>query len=131
MTTHKNHKTVAPTFVEQNGGETPNKVIVQVEEKTWDGPLGEALRNGGTGQGYTQPEAIPRPETEETGNQKPLPLNDPNEARPQTQEPTVIQQPVAAHFEELNSEEAQEKSIEHSEENNVSHKRGYNETKDE
>ncbi|MES2519994.1 MAG: hypothetical protein V4585_17895 [Bacteroidota bacterium] len=129
MTAQKNKKTVAPTYIEQNGGETPNKIIIQQAEKTWDGPLGEAIRNAGTGQGYIEPEAIPRPETVETGNQRPL--NNPDEAQPQTQKPTVIQQPVAAAFEAINSEEAQEKSIEHSEENNVSHKRGYNEPKDE
>ncbi|MEA5259242.1 hypothetical protein VB264_15705 [Arcicella aquatica] len=124
---HSTKKNEALSKVEKNGGETPNKVIVEEEEKTWDGPLGEAVRHANSAQIYAVPEAIPRTTTIETGNQKPL--SNPDEARPKTQKPTVIQQPVANDDEQPSSEELQKQSIEHSEKNNVSDKRGYNELK--
>ncbi|MDR6560197.1 MULTISPECIES: hypothetical protein [unclassified Arcicella] len=124
---HSTKKKEALSKVEKNGGETPNKVIVEEEEKTWDGPLGEAVRHANSPQIYAVPKAIPRTTTIETGNQKPL--SNPDEARPQTQKPTVIQQPVANDDEKPSSEEVKKQSIEHSEKNNVSDKRGYNELK--
>ena len=123
----KSKKEKTLTKLEKNGGEKPNKVIVKQEEKTWDGPLGEALRQAESSQRYAPPEAVPRTETTETGNQNPL--GNPDEIKPQTQKPTVIQQPVSNEEEELSSEEIQKRSTEHSEKNNVSDKRGYNELK--
>ncbi len=124
---HGTKKKEALSKVEKKGGETPNKIIVEEEEKTWDGPLGEAVRHANSPQIYAVPEAIPRTTTIETGNQKPL--SNPDEARPQTQKPTVIQQPVANDDEEPSSEDLKKQSIKHSEETNVSDKRGYNELK--
>ena len=109
------------------GGEMPNKVIVPNEEKTWDGPLGEAVRESGTGQGYAQPNPEIEPATEETGNQRPV--NDPNEARPQTEPPTVIQEPVAETEPYEDSAELESDVIEHSERGNLNDMEGYNEPK--
>lgn len=121
METKQNNET------QQSAAEMPNKIIIQYEEKTWDGPLGEAVREAGTSQGYAQPEAEPRPETEEIGQQRPL--SDPNEARPQTQSPTVVQEPVAEQDDNRTSLEIEEENNEHSEDNNVNDMRGYNEPK--
>jgi hypothetical protein len=116
-----------PSDKDLQGGEMPNKVITETEEKTWDGPLGEAVRESGTNKGYTQPEPEIKPATEETGNQRPI--NDPNEARPQTEPPTVIQEPVAETEEYKDSTELEEDIIEHSERGNLNDMKGYNEPK--
>ena len=116
-----------PTEKDLQGGEMPNKFIVPSEGKTWDGPLGEAVRESGTGQGYTQPEPEIDPATEETGNQRPI--NDPNEARPQTEPPTVIQEPVAEIEEYEDSAALEADVIEHSENGNLNDMKGYNEPK--
>jgi hypothetical protein len=122
-----NQSDYMPTERDLQGGEMPNKVIVPSEEKTWDGPLGEAVRESGTGQGYTQPEPEIKPATEETGNQRPV--NDPNEARPQTEPPTVIQEPVAETEEYIDSADLEADVIEHSERGNLNDMKGYNEPK--
>ena len=116
-----------PSEKDLQGGEMPNKVIVPSEEKTWDGPLGEAVRESGSGQGYTQPEPEIKPATEETGNQRPI--NDPNEAKPQTEPPTVIQEPVAEFEEYQDSVELEADVIEHFENGNLNDMNGYNELK--
>jgi hypothetical protein len=114
-----------PSEKDLEGGEMPNKVIVPTEERTWDGPLGEAVRASGTGRGYAQPDPEIEPSTEETGNQRPI--NDPNEARPQTSPPTVIQEPVAETEAYKDSAELEEDVIEHSEKGNLNDMEGYNE----
>jgi hypothetical protein len=125
MTTQNNGNTIAPTHSEQHNDETPNKVISQQPEKTWDGPLGQAIRTSGTGHGYTQPQAEPRTETIETGNQQPL--SNPDEVQPQTQQPTVIQQPVAINEQQPDSEQVENDAIDHSEKGILSRMNGYNE----
>lgn len=122
-----NQNQYLPSEKDLQGGEMPNKVIVPTEEKTWDGPLGEAVRESGTGQGYATPDPEIEPSTEETGNQRPI--NDPNEARPQTSPPTVIQEPVAETEEYKDSAELEEDVIEHSEKGNLNDMEGYNEPK--
>ena len=116
-----------PSERDLQGGEMPNKVIIPNEEKTWDSPLGEAVRESGTTQGYTQPDPEIQPETEETGNQRPL--TNPDEVSPQTQEPTTIQQPVAETEEYTDSADLEEDVIEHSERGNLNDMEGYNEPK--
>jgi hypothetical protein len=122
-----NQSDYTPTEKDLQGGEMPNKVIIPSEEKTWDGPLGEAVRESGTSQGYTQPEPEIKPATEETGNQRPV--NDPNEARPQTEPPTVIQEPVAETEEYIDSANLEADVMEHSERGNLNDMKGYNEPK--
>ncbi len=122
-----NQSDYLPSEKDLQGGEMPNKMIVPSEEKTWDGPLGKAVRESGRNKGYTQPEPEIKPATEETGNQRPV--NDPNEARPQTEPPTVIQEPVAETKEYKDSTELEEDVIEHSEKGNLNDMKGYNEPK--
>ena len=101
-------------------------------EKTWDGPLGQMARQE-TSQGYAQPEAEPRPERPDTGT--PQPMGTPDEATPQTQEPTIIKNPAAEYNsqedekDEMSSEDLEEETIEHSEQGNMNDMRGYNEPK--
>ena len=117
-----------PSENDLQGGELANKVITNTEEKTWeDGPMGEAVREAGSNTGYTQPDPEIKPETEETGNQRPL--TNPDEARPQTQEPTIIQQPTAETEEYTDSADLEEDVIEHSERGNLNDMEGYNEPK--
>ena len=105
---------------------------VKPEEKTWDSPLGQIARQE-TSQGYAQPEAEPRPEVPNTGT--PQPMGTPDEATPQTQEPTIIQNPAAEYDsqedenDEMSSEDLEEETIEHSEQGNMNDMRGYNEPK--
>ena len=124
---------------------TQNSDEDQIEEKTWDGPLGRVAREQGTSQGYAQPEAEPRtginpepeiqpnPQRPDTGT--PQPMGSPDEATPQTQEPTIVQNPAAEYDSEnneqetKNSEEVEEDSIEHSEQGNMNDMKGYNEPK--
>jgi hypothetical protein len=89
--------------------------------------MAAAVREAGSNEGYTQPDPEIKPETEETGNQRPI--NDPNEARPQTQAPTIIQEPVAETEEYRDSAELEEDVIEHSERGNLNDMEGYNEPK--
>lgn len=118
----------------------------QMEEKTWDGPLGQIAREQGIAQGYAQPEAEPRPEIEpkpsvepeiqpvperpDTGISNPLGIPD---TEPQVQPPTIIQNPVAEYNSQVNeqenksSEEVEEENIVHSEKVNMNDMRGYNE----
>ena len=117
-----------PSEKDLRGGEMPNKMIVPSEEKTWeDGPMGEAVREAGSNQGYTQPDPEINPATEETGNQRPV--NDPNEARPQTEPPTIIQEPVAETEEYTDSADLEADVVEHSERGNLNDMGGYNEPK--
>jgi hypothetical protein len=117
-----------PSDKDLQGGEMPNKVIVNSEEKTWeDEPMSAAVREAGQNQGYTQPDPEIQPETEETGNQRPL--TNPDEARPQTTEPTIIQQPTAETEEYTDSADLEEDVIEHSERGNLNDMEGYNEPK--
>jgi hypothetical protein len=122
-----NRSQYLPSESDLQGGEMPNKMIVEREEKTWDGPMGTAVREAGQNQGYTQPDPEIQPETEETGNQRPL--TNPDEASPQTQKPTVIQEPVAETEEYTDSAELEEDVIEHSERGNLNDMKGYNEPK--
>lgn len=117
-----------PSEKDLQGGEMPNKVIINSEEKTWeDGPMSAAVREAGDNQGYTQPDPEIQPETEETGNQRPL--TNPDEVSPQTQEPTIIQQPTAETEEYTDSADLEEDVIEHSERGNLNDMEGYNEPK--
>ena len=123
-----NQNQYLPSEQDLKGGETPNKVIVNTEEKTWeDGPMVAAVREAGNSTGYTQPDPEIKPATEETGNQRPI--NDPNEARPQTESPTVVQEPVAETEEYKDSADLEEDVIEHSERGNLNDMEGYNEPK--
>lgn len=110
LTTQKDGKTILP-------------------EKTWDGPLGQAVREEFV-QGYTQPEAEPRKDKPEI---TPQPLGTPNEANPQTQDPTIIRNPAAEYDseddEQMDSSAMEEDSVEHSEKGNLNDMRGYNEPK--
>lgn len=115
----------------------------QMEEKTWDGPLGQAVREESTTHGYAQPEAEPRPGTQpeiqpnpqgpDTGT--PQPMGSPDEVTPQTQDPTIIKNPAAEYDSQANedddmdSEDMEEESIEHSEQGNLNDMKGYNEPK--
>ena len=100
-------------------------------EKTWDSPLGQMAREESTSQGYAQPEAEPRPDMPNTGT--PQPMGTPDEATPQTQEPTIIQNPAAEYNsqedenDEMSSEDLEEETIEHSEQGNMNDMKGYNE----
>jgi hypothetical protein len=127
---------------------TQNSDKDQMEEKTWDGPLGEAVREAGTTQGYAQPEAEPRPEIEPKPNMEPEiqpaperpdtgmpnPLGNPD-TEPQVQPPTIIQTPVAEYDSQAedehtkSSEEVEEENVEHSEKGNMNDMQGYNEPK--
>ena len=129
MENQQNNQTqYLPSEKDLQGGEMPNKVITNSEEKTWeDGPMGAAVREAGNNQGYTQPDPEIQPETEETGNQRPL--TNPDEATPQTTEPTVIQQPTAETEEYTDSADLEEDVIEHSERGNLNDMEGYNEPK--
>jgi hypothetical protein len=125
---------------------TQNSDKDQMEEKTWDGPLGQVTRETETQHSYTQPEAEPRsegdqqqpdmqpqPERPDTGT--PQPMGSPDEVMPQTQEPTIIQNPAAEYDsqddenDEMDSEELEEDVVEHSERGNMNDMRGYNEPK--
>jgi hypothetical protein len=125
---------------------TQNSDKDQMEEKTWDGPLGQVTRETETQHSYTQPEAEPRsegdqqqpdmqpqPEGPDTGT--PQPMGSPDEVMPQTQEPTIIQNPAAEYDsqddenDEMDSEELEEDVVEHSERGNMNDMRGYNEPK--
>jgi hypothetical protein len=118
----------------------------QMEEKTWDGPLGQVTRETETQHSYTQPEAEPRSEGDQqqpdiqpqpggpdTGT--PQPMGSPDEVMPQTQEPTIIQNPAAEYDsqddenDEMDSEDLEEDVVEHSERGNMNDMRGYNEPK--
>ena len=123
-----NQSDYVPSDKDLQGGEMANKVIAKTEEKTWkDGPMAEAVKEAGYIYGYTQPDPEIQPETEETGNQRPL--TNPDEARPQTQEPTIIQQPTAETQEYSDSAELEADVIEHSERGNLNDMEGYNEPK--
>jgi hypothetical protein len=125
---------------------TQNSDKDQMEEKTWDGPLGQVTRETETQHSYTQPEAEPRsegdqqqpdmqpqPEGPDTGT--PQPMGNPDEVMPQTQEPTIIQNPAAEYDsqvdenDEMDSEDLEEDVVEHSEKGNMNDMRGYNEPK--
>jgi hypothetical protein len=124
---------------------TQNSDKEQMAEKTWDGPLGQITRESEVSQGYAKPEAQPRAEgdqqpeiqPQEPNTGTPQPMGSPDEVTPQTQEPTIIQNPAAEYdsqddemdSENMDSEEMEEDSIEHSERGNMSDMKGYNEPK--
>ena len=56
-------------------------------------------------------------------------MTNPDEVTPQTQEPTIIQQPVAETEEYTDSADLEEDVIEHSERGNLNDMEGYNEPK--
>lgn len=117
-------------------------------EKTWDGPLGEAVRDATNEQDYGKTEAQPRPEIEpdfkpepeiqpapeRPDTAMPSPLSNPD-TNPQVQPPTIIENPVAEYDSQANeqenksSEDLEEETIEHSEQGNMNDMRGYNEPK--
>jgi hypothetical protein len=113
----------------QEALKTQNSDKTILPEKTWDGPLGQAVRDE-TEQGHPKPEAEPRTDTPDA---TPQPLGTPNEANPQTQDPTIVRNPAAEYDseddEQMDSAAMEENSVEHSEKGNLNDMKGYNEPK--